>query len=165
MGIACTRLWSSTFCSEPVRTPDTETIATALLFVALLGAIAVTYRRQRYWELQAHVWHERLSRQIGALRALIRDARETQAALRATEDAAALHAAFILRCDAALRSEFGVAYAIRVDQRLSEDWLQPAGLGSEEHIFAWYDIERRIAGLQELINEAADDLAGISGVP
>jgi hypothetical protein len=144
-----------------MRTPDTETIATALLFVAVLGATAVTYRRQRYWERQARVWHERLKRRIGALRALIRDARDTQAAFRATEDAASLHAAFIARCDAALRSEFGVAYAIRVDQRLSEDWLQQPGLASEEHIFAWYDTERRIAGLQELINEAADDLASI----
>ena len=145
-----------------MRTPDTETMATALLFVALLGAIAMTYRRQRYWERQARVWHERLKRRIGVLRALIRDARETQAAFRATDDAASLHAAFIARCDAALRSEFGVAYAIRVDRRLSdEDWLQPPGLASEEHIFAWYDTERRILGLQELINEAADDLASI----
>lgn len=94
------------------------------------------------------------------LRALIRDARDTQAAFRATEDAASLHAAFIARCDAALRREFGVAYAIRVDHHLSdEDWLQPPVLASEEHIFAWNDTERRIAGLQELINEAADDLA------
>jgi hypothetical protein len=145
-----------------MRTPDSETIATSLLFVASLGALAVTYRRQRYWERQARVWHVRLKRRIGVLRALIRDARDTQAAFRATEDVASLHAAFIARSDAVLRTEFGIAYAIRVDQRLSdEDWLQPPRLASDEHIFAWYDTERRIAGLQELINEAADDLASI----
>ena len=93
---------------------------------------------------------------------MIRDARDTQAAFRATDDAASLNAAFIARCDAALRSGFGVAYAIRVDGRLSDDdWLQSPGLASEEHIFAWYDTERRILGLQELINQAADDLASI----
>jgi hypothetical protein len=147
-----------------VRTPDAETVATALAFVVALGAIAMTYRRQRYWERQSRVWHERLKRRIGVLRTLRRDARETQEAFRATEAPASLHAAFIARCDAALRTEFGAAYAARVDQRLSETWLQPPGLESDEHIFAWYDTERRIAGLQELINEAADDLASL-GVP
>jgi len=134
------------------------------MLLALVGAVATTYRRQRYWERRVSVWHGRLTRQIGAFRLLIRDARETQAAFLAAHDPASLHAAFIGRCDAVLRSEFGAAYATRVDRRLSETWLQPPGLASEEHIFAWYDTERRIAGLQELINEAADDLASI-GVP
>ena len=140
-------------------TADAKTIATAITLLTLVGAVATTYRRQRYWERRVLAWHGRLTRQIGALRILIRDARETQEAFRAADAPAALHAAFIGRCDAVLRSECGAAYALRVDQRLSEAWLQPPGLASEEHIFAWYDTERRIAGLQELINEAADDLA------
>lgn len=142
-------------------TPDAKTIVTALVLLTLVGAVAATYRRQRHWKRRASEWHGRLTRQIGALRILIHDARETQEAIHTADDPAALHAAFIGRCDAVLRREFGAAYAMRVDQQLSKTWLQPPGLASEEHIFAWYDTERRIVGLQELINEAADDLASI----
>jgi hypothetical protein len=96
------------------------------------------------------------------LRTLIRDARDTQQHYRGTSTPVQLHAEFVARCEAALRTHFGAAYATRVDRRLGEDWLQPPGLESDEHIFAWYDTERRIAALQELIAETADDLASIS---
>ena len=47
-----------------MRTPDAEAIATAVTFVAMLGAIAMIYRSQRCWERQARVWHERLKRPL-----------------------------------------------------------------------------------------------------
>ncbi len=136
-------------------------VAGLALAISLVFA-ALDYRRQRYWERQARVWNGRLKSQLGVLRSLIRDARETQRAFRATANPARLHADFVARCEQALRNHFGATYATRVDQRMNEEWLQPPGLASEEHIFAWYDTERRIAALQELIDETADDLASIT---
>lgn len=141
--------------------PPFETVAPALTFAAVLAAVVVTYRRQRYWERRARMWQDRLRAQLRVLRALIRDAREAQQAYRGATDPARLHADLIVRCETALRDHFGAGYVTRVGRRLNEDWTQPPGLASEEHIFAWYDTERRIAMLQELIHETADDLASI----
>ena len=143
-------------------TPSLEDVAVAFAGAILCVATALTYRRQRYWERRAHMWQDRLKVQLDVLRALIRDARDTQLRYRGANDPIPLHADFIARCETALRTHFGAGYATRLDRSLSEDWLQPPGLASDEHIFAWYDTERRIAALQELVNETADDLASIS---
>ena len=66
--------------------PWTETISVALACVAALVAMLFTYRRMRYWEQQARAWRQRLKAQLDVLRALIRDARETQHAYREADD-------------------------------------------------------------------------------
>jgi hypothetical protein len=139
-----------------------ETAAVALTSVTMLAAIVVAYRRQRYWERHARMWQDRLKAQLGVLRTLIRDARETQQSYRGTTSPAESHADFIVRCETALRDHFGTGYVARVERRMSEDLFQPPGLTSDEHIFAWYDTERRIAALHELVQETADDLASFS---
>jgi len=108
------------------------------------------------------MWEDRLTTQLDVLRMLIRDARDVQQHYETTSDPAQLHAEFVFRCDSALRLHFGPAYATRVDERLSEDWIQPAGLDSDERIFASFDTERRIAALQELMAQTTDDLASIN---
>jgi hypothetical protein len=137
------------------------TVVTAFTIAVLLVAIALTYRQQRHWEARAHMWRQRLKSQLDVLRVLIRDAQETQQRYRETSAPSQLHADFIVRCEGALRAHFGEGYAMRVERRLVDDWLKPPGLSSNDHIFAWYDTERRIAALQDLIGETADDLASI----
>ncbi len=139
-----------------------EVTAAALVFVVALVAMLLAYFRMRYWQRQARSWQQRLKAQLDVLRGLIRDARETQHAYREAADPVRLHTEFIARCETAIRIHLGAAYVTRVERRMSEDWLQPPGLASEEHIFAWSDTERRIAALQELITETADDLASIA---
>jgi len=143
-------------------TPSLASLATAFTCAVGLVEIVVLYRRQRYWQCRARMWEGRLTAQLDVLRTLICDARAVQQQYEATSDPAQLHAEFVAHCDSALRLHFGAAYATRVDERLSDDWIQPAGLDSDEQIFAWFDTERRIAALQELIAQTADDLASIN---
>ena len=138
--------------------PSLELVAAALT----LAAILLTYRQQRYWQRRAQEWQERLKARFDVLRSLVRDARDTQRAYRDVTAPSQRHAGFVLRCETALRDHFGAGYVARVDKRMAEDWLQPPGLASEEQIFAWYDTERRIAALQELISETTDDFMTIS---
>jgi len=143
-------------------TPSFESLATAFAFAVGLVEFVVVYRRQRYWQRRACMWEDRLTTQLDVLRTLIRDGRDVQRQYEATSDPAQLHVEFVSRCDNALRLHFGPAYATRVDERLSEDWTQPAGLDSDERIFASFDTERRIAALQELMAQTADNLASIT---
>jgi hypothetical protein len=143
-------------------TPSLEVLATAFAFAVGLVEIVVLYRRLRYWQRRACMWEDWLTTHLDIWRTLIRDARDVQQQYEATSDPAQLHVNFVSRCDSALRLHFGPAYATRVDERLSEDWIQPAGLDSDERIFASFDTERRIAALQELMAQTADDLASIS---
>ncbi len=139
-------------------TPSLERLETAFTIVVLLVAIALSYRQQRHWEARAHMWRQRLRSQLDVLRVLIRHARETQQRYCETSAPSQLHADFIVRCECALRAHFGEGYAMRVERRLVDDWLQPPGLSSDDHIFAWYDTERRIAALQDLIDKTAERL-------
>ena len=143
-------------------TPSLESLATAFAFAIGLVEIVVLYRRQRYWQRRACMWEDRLMTQLDVLRTLIRDARDVQQQYEATSDPVQLHVEFVSRCDSALRLHFGPAYAAHVDERLSEDWMQPAGLDSDDRIFASFDTERRITALQELMAQTADDLASIN---
>ena len=57
--------------------------------------------------------------------------------------------------------QFGDSFARRIDAYSEFEWIQPASLISDEQVFAWYDTERRLKGLRELLHEALLDLGSL----
>jgi hypothetical protein len=132
----------------------------------LFGAVATTllvvmygqwlYRSRRLWRCQ-----ERLRSRVAAVRELIADGERTKTAYADASDPSSAHGRFLQRCDSSLREQFGDSFARRIDAYSEFEWIQPASLISDEQVFAWYDTERRLKGLRELLHEALIDLASL----
>ncbi len=128
----------------------------------LFGAVATTllvvmygqwlYRSRRLLRCQ-----ERLR----VVRELIADGERTKTAYEDASDPSSAHGRFLQRCDSSLREQFGDSFARRIDAYSEFEWIQPASLISDEQVFAWYDTERRLKWLRELLHEALIDLASL----
>ena len=105
--------------------------------------------------------HVRFRSRVAALRELIADGERTKTAYADASDPSSAHERFMQRCDSSLREQFGDSFARRIDAYSEFEWIQPASLISDEQVFAWYDTERRLKGLRELLHEALIDLASL----
>ena len=131
---------------------------------AFFGAVAVTllvvmYGQWLYRSERLRRWQERLRSRAGLVRELIADGERTKTAYADSSDPSSAHERFLRRCDSSLREQFGDSFARRIDAYSEFEWIQPASLISDEQVFAWYDTERRLKGLRELLHEALLDLA------
>ena len=132
----------------------------------LLGAVAVTllvlmYGQWLYRSRRLRRCQERLRSRVAVVRELIADGERTKTAYADTSDPSSAHGTFLQRCDSSLREQFGDSFARRIDAYSEFEWIQPASLISDEQVFAWYDTERRLKGLRELLHEALIDLASL----
>ena len=133
---------------------------------ALLGAVAVTllvvmYGQWLHRSRRLRRWHERLRSRVAVVRELIADGERTKTAYADSSDPSSAHGRFLRRCDSSLRGQFGDSFARRLGAYSEFEWIQPATLISDEQVFAWYDTERRLKGLRELLYEALLDLASL----
>src|SRR5215510_5322868 len=129
----------------------------------LLGAVAITllavmygqwlFRSRRLRRLQ-----ERVRSRVAVVRELIADGERTLTAYADASDPLSAHESFLRRCESSLREQFGDSFAQRLSAYSEFEWIQPATLISNEQVFAWYDTERRLKGLRELLYEALLDL-------
>ena len=132
----------------------------------LLGGVAITllvvmYGQWLYRSRRSRRCQERLRSRVAVVRELIADGERTKTAYADASDPSSAHGRFLQRCDSSLREQFGDSFARRIDAYSEFEWLQPASLISDEQVFAWYDTERRLKGLRELLNEALLDLASL----
>jgi hypothetical protein len=129
---------------------------------AFFGAVAVAVLVVMYGQ-----WFYRSKRlrrsqeRVVVVRELIVDGERTKTAYADASDASSAHGRFLRRCDSSLREQFGESFARRIDAYSEFEWIQPATLISDEQVFAWYDTERRLKGLRELLYEALLDLASL----
>ena len=132
----------------------------------LFGAVAVSllvvlYGQWLYRSRRLRRWQERLRSRAAVVRELIADGERTQMAYAGVSDPSSAYEGFLQRCDSSLREQFGDSFARRSDADSEFEWIQPASLNSDEQVFAWYDTERRLKGLRELLHEALIDLASL----
>jgi hypothetical protein len=133
---------------------------------AFFGAVAVTllivmYGQWLYWSKRLRGSQERLRSRVAVVRELIADGERTKTAYADSLDPSSEHGRFLRRCDSSLREKFGDSFARRIDAYSEFEWIQPATLISDEQVFTWYDTERRLKGLRELLHEALLDLASL----
>ena len=134
--------------------------------VTLVGAMATTllivmYDQWLYWSRRLRRLQVRLRSRVAAVRELIADGERTKTAYADASDPSSAHGRFLQRCDSSLREQFGDSVARRIDAYSEFEWIQPASLISDEQVFAWYDTERRLKALRELLHEALIDLASL----
>ena len=132
----------------------------------LLGAVAATllvvmYGQWLYRSRRLRRCQERLRSRVAVVRELIADGERTKTSYADASDASSAHGRFLRRCDSSLREQFGDSFARRLDAYSEFEWIQPASLISDEQVFAWYDTERRLKGLREVLYEALIDLASL----
>jgi hypothetical protein len=133
---------------------------------ALFGAAAVTvlvvvygqwlYRIERLRRSQ-----QRLGSRVAIVRELIADGERTKTTYADSSNPSSAHGRFVRQCDSSLREQFGDSFAQRLGAYTEFEWIQPATLISDEQVFAWYDTERRLTGLRELLYEALLDLGSL----
>ena len=128
--------------------------AAATLLVVMSGQRFYRSRRLRRCQV-------RFRSRVAALRELIADGERTETAYEDASDPSSAHGRFLQRCDSSLREQFGDSFARRIATYSEFVWIQPASLVSDEQVFAWYDTERRLTGLRELLDEALTDLASL----
>ena len=133
---------------------------------AFFGAIAVTvlvitYGQWLYRSTRLRRLQERFRSRVAVVRELIADGERTKTAYADSSDPSSAHGRFLRRCDSSLREQFGDSLAARMDAYSEFEWIQPATLISDEQVFAWYDTERRLKGLRELLHEALFDLGSL----
>jgi hypothetical protein len=133
---------------------------------AFFGAVAVTllivmYGQWLYWSKRLRRSQERLRSRVAVVRELIADGERTKTVYADSLDPSSEHGRFLRRCDSSLREKFGDSFARRIDAYSEFEWIQPATLISDEQVFTWYDTERRLKGLRELLHEALLDLASL----
>ena len=132
----------------------------------LFGAVATTllvvmYGQWLYRSRRLRRCQVRLGSRVAAVRELIADGERTKTAYADASDPSSAHGRFLQRCDSSLREQFGDSFARRIDAYSEFEWIQPATLISDEQVFAWYDTERRLKGLRELLHEALLDLGSL----
>ena len=142
------------------------TVGSSEADIFLLGAVAVTllvvmYGQWRYRSRRLRRWQERSRSRLAVVREFIADGERTKMAYADASDPSAAHRRFVQRCDSSLREQFGDSIARRIDAYSEFEWIQPASLISDEQVFAWYDTERRLEGLRDLLWEALKDLASL----
>ncbi|HEX9607513.1 MAG TPA: hypothetical protein VF962_09805 [Gemmatimonadaceae bacterium] len=131
----------------------------ALLGVVAVTLLVVTYGQWLFRSRRLRRLQERVRSRVAVVRELIADGERTLTAYADASDPLAAHGRFLQRCDSSLREQFGDSFARRIDAYSEFEWIQPASLISDEQVFAWYDTERRLKGLRELLHEALLDLA------
>jgi len=132
----------------------------------LLGAVAVTllvlmYGQWLYRSRRLRRCQQRLRSRVAVVRELMRTGSELRRPTQIRQDPSSAHGTFLQRCDSSLREQFGDSFARRIGAYSEFEWVQPPSLISEEQVFAWYDTERRLKGLRELLHEALLDLASL----
>ena len=132
----------------------------------LLGAVTVTllvvmYGQWLYRRERLRRWQERLRSRVAVVRELIADGERTKTAYADSSDPSSAHGRFLRRCDSSVREHFGDSFARRIEAYSEFEWIQPASVISDEQVFAWYDTERRLKGLRELLHEALLDLGSL----
>jgi hypothetical protein len=133
-----------------------------LLEVAAVTVLIAMYGEWIYHSRRLRRWQERLGSRLAVVRELIADGERTKTAYADTSDPSAAHRRFVQRCDSSLRKEFGDSIVRRIDACCSEfEWIQPTSLISDQQVFAWYDTERRLEGLRDLLWEALKDRASL----
>jgi hypothetical protein len=130
-----------------------EAVAATLL-VVMYGQWLYRSRRLRRCQV-------RLRSRVAAVRELIADGERTKTAYADVSDPSSAHGRFLQRCDSSLREQFGDSFVRRIDAYSEFEWIQPTSLIADEQVFAWYDTERRLKGLRELLHEALIDLASL----
>ena len=130
-------------------------------FAAVITVFVVMYGQWLYWSQRLRRSQERLRSRVGVVRELIADGERTKTACADSSDPSSAHGGFLRRCDSTLRERFGESFARRIDAYSEFEWIQPATLISDEQIFTWYDTERRLKGLRELLYETLLDLASL----
>jgi hypothetical protein len=133
----------------------------ALLAVVAVTLLVVTYGQWLYRSRRLRRLQERVTSRVTVVRELIADGELTKTAYADASDPSSAHGRFLQRCDSSLRKQFGDSFARRIDAYSEFEWIQPASLISDEQVFAWYDTERRLKGLRELLYEALIDLASL----
>jgi len=133
---------------------------------AFFGAVTVTvlvvvYGQWLYRSRRLRRWQERLRSHVAVVRELIADGERTKTVYADSSDPSSAHGRFLRRCDSSLREQFGDSFARRIDAYSEFEWNQPGTLISDEQVFAWYDTERRLKVLRELLHEALLDLASL----
>ena len=103
----------------------------------------------------------RLRSRVAVVRELIADGERTKTAYADASDASSAHGRFLQRCNSSLREQFGDSFARQLGAYSEFEWIQPAILISNEQVFAWYDTERRLKGLRELLYADLLDLASL----
>jgi len=131
----------------------------AFFGAAAVAVLVVRYGQWLYWSKRLRRLQERLRSRVAVVRELIADGERTKTAYADSSDPSSAHITFLRRCDSSLREQFGDSFARRIDAYSEFEWIQPASLISDEQVFAWYDTERRLKGLRELLHEALLDLA------
>jgi len=133
----------------------------ALLGVVAVTLLVVTYGQWLYRSRRLRRLQERVRSRAAVVRELIADGERTKTAYEDASDPSSAHGRFLQRCDSSLREQFGDSFARRIDAYSEFEWIQPASLISDEQVFAWYDTERRLKWLRELLHEALIDLASL----
>ena len=123
--------------------------------------LVVTYGQWLYRSRRLRRLQERVRSRVAVVRELIADGERTLTAYADASDPLSAHGRFLQRCDSSLREQFGDSFARRIDAYSEFEWIQPASLISDEQVFAWYDTERRLKGLRELLHEALLDLGSL----
>jgi len=129
--------------------------------VVAVALLVITYGQWLYRSRRLRRWQERLRSRVAVVTELIADAERTKTAYADSSDPSSAHEEFLRRCDSSLREQFGDSFAQRLSAHSEFEWIQPATLISDEQVFAWYDTERRLKGLRELLYEALLDLASL----
>jgi hypothetical protein len=126
-----------------------------------VSLIVVMYGQWRYRSTRLRRLQERLRSRVAVVRELIADGERTKTAYADSSNPSSAHGGFLQRCDSSLREQFGDSFGRRLGAYSEFEWIQPATLISDEQVFAWYDTERRLKGLRELLYEALLDLASL----
>jgi hypothetical protein len=135
--------------------------ADTLFGVVAATLLVVTYGQWLYRSRRLRRRQVRLRLRVAAVRELIADGERTKTACADASNPTSAHVRFLQRCESSLREQFGDSFARRIDAYSEFEWIQPATLISDEQVFAWYDTERRLKGLRELLREALIDLASL----
>ena len=135
--------------------------ADAFFGAGVVTLLVVMYGQWLYWSKRLRRSQGRLRSRVAVVRELIADGERTKTAYADASDPSSAHGRFLRRCDSSLREQFGDSFARRIDAYSEFEWIQPGTLISDEQVFAWYDTERRLKGLRELLHEALLDLASL----
>jgi hypothetical protein len=141
--------------------PPADLLLSLLATFALAVAYISIYRERRYCEGRLRHWQDHLGAKIEVLQMLIADGQDIQRACLTEVEPMSAHQTFVERCDGFLREQFSANHATRIDTWPAGEWTQPPALHSDAQVFVCYDIERRLAGLKELLAEVEDELRSL----
>lgn len=133
----------------------------ALAVVAAAAMLVSAQLQRRRWQRKRLEWQHRLRTQVGVLQTLIADGERTRNSYLKQPDPTSDHERFLAHCDGTLRDHFGESYMRRIEMQPVVECAFPPGATTDQQVFAWYDAERRLAGLRELLCQVEGDLASL----